>query len=227
MTFPRLSLKPCRVWEMCGVSPAPCLPLGRGGSACGWEEESLGECPGIGKRSQWESVQKLERGVTGSVSRYWHPKLMRCKVRVVLGVFKTKVVQAQILCLQAQEFLRDVGAGGQEDGLELLLLLDTAPFPPPRAQLTPYPAPGPSLCPVTTTAPECPGSITRAKLGQCGAPSAGTGTWGPPSVPSKMGDALLERSLLGMRAGTSGSAVTGHPERCTTSPTATPAPSTS
>lgn len=71
------------------------------------------------------------------MARFWHPKLMCCKVRVVLkeGVFKTEVVPNQTL--QAREFLRDVGVGGQEGGLELIPVFTVIPFPPPpRAQLT-------------------------------------------------------------------------------------------
>lgn len=96
--------------QLCGVSSAPCLASGQAGSACGWEEQPLGacpECPGVGKRSHW------------SMSRCWHPKLTCCKVRAVLGVFKTKVSQNQTL--QEREFLRVVGVWGQECAWSSLL----------------------------------------------------------------------------------------------------------
>lgn len=78
------------------------------------------------------------------------------------------------------------------------------PFPSSLCSALPETSSGPSLCPVT--APKCLCSSTCAQVGQGSVPSAGTCTWGPSSVPSRMGDALLELTLLGMRDGTSRSA---------------------
>lgn len=110
----------------------------------------------------------------------------------------------------------DMGVGEQEDGWSSLLCSQSS------LSFLLVPSSGPSLCPVTTTAPRCPCSISCAKVGQC--PLSRNLHLGPSPVPCRMGDALLEQSLLGMRDGMNGSAAPGHPERCKTSLMANPAP---
>lgn len=163
-----------------------CLWLGRGvpGRVSRyWEEDSMGECPEIGKRSQWLSVQVLGRGVTGSVSRYWHPKLMRCEscVGSVQSCSSPNPVLAGTGIPEGYGSWRTGGWPGT------VTVVGHSPFPSSSCSAHPVPSTGSQFVPSHHHSARVPGQHHPCKAGSARCPLSRNRHLGTPFCPLQDG----------------------------------------